>query len=102
MRNKILPVLAAGALSAIVSLDPGIGFAGGTADPSQSERPDTILAGQVRQQGHLCDKVVEAHRDESLSRADEAVWVLTCTNATYRIRLHADMKARIELIDGAQ
>jgi hypothetical protein len=77
------------------------GLAGQAPDPSQSDRPEAILAGQVRQQGHLCDKALEAHRDEALSRADEPVWILVCSNATYQVRLRPDMAARVERIGGA-
>jgi len=93
---RIGPIAAAG--FAVLCLASVRGFADQASDPGQSERPDAILAGQVRQQGHLCDKAIEAHRDEAMSRADEAVWILRCSNATYRIRLRPDMAARIEPI----
>jgi hypothetical protein len=102
MRSEILSAARRGILIAIVSFYPALGVAADTADPGLAERPDAVLAGQVRQQGHLCDKSLEAHRDEALSRADEPVWILTCSNATYRIRLRPDMKARIEPIESAQ
>jgi hypothetical protein len=39
---------------------------------------------------------VTAERDSALSRPDEAVWILKCQNATYRVRLIPDLAARVE------
>jgi hypothetical protein len=56
----------------------------------------TDIAAQVRLQGHRCEGSVNAQRDSGQSRADEPVWILTCGNATYRIRLVPNLAARIE------
>jgi hypothetical protein len=50
----------------------------------------------TRAQGYRCDVRVSAERDPALSRPDEAVWILKCQNATYRVRLIPDMAARVE------
>ena len=39
---------------------------------------------------------VSAERDAALSRPDEAVWILKCQNASYRVRLIPDLAARVE------
>ena len=56
----------------------------------------TDIAAQVRLQGHRCEGSVNAQRDSEESRPDEPVWILTCGNATYRIRLVPNMAAYIE------
>lgn len=86
---------------ALLCLCPAPGFSGEMPDPNQPEQARTILAGQVRQQGHLCDKAVAARHDPALSRPDEPAWILVCSNATYRVRLRADMAAKVEPISGA-
>ena len=62
---------------------------------SYSQTPANDLAAQVREQGHRCEEPVSAVRDVRLSRPDSAVWILTCRNAAYRVRLDPDMGARI-------
>ena len=40
-------------------------------------------------------------RDAKLDKPDLPVWILTCDNATYRVRLVGDMTDRVEkLADG--
>ncbi len=92
--------IAAGLLGALLALAPTLAFAGDAADPNGAEAPATILAGQIRQQGHPCDKSLSASRDPMLSTADEPVWVLVCSNATYQIRVRADQAAAVEVIGG--
>lgn len=60
--------------------------------------PQETLAAQVRIQGQACGKAQKAERDTALSKPDEAVWTLTCDNATYRVRLIPHMAAKIEQI----
>jgi len=55
-----------------------------------------LLAAQLRDQGYRCTNPLSATKDARRSRADEAVWVLRCTNATYRLRLVPDMAARVQ------
>ena len=61
-----------------------------------AERPQDELAAQVHLQGFTCDKALGATRDRKQSRPDYAVWVLKCTNATYRIGRAPDMAAKVE------
>ena len=63
---------------------------------AHAEKPQDELAAQVRLQGFACDKAKGAVRDSKRSRPDHAVWVLTCSNAVYRVSRAPDMAAKIE------
>ena len=60
--------------------------------------PAEDIAAQVRTQGHRCDGATGALKLVKQSWPDEPVWILTCTNATYRVRLIPDMAAQIERV----
>jgi hypothetical protein len=64
--------------------------------PALAQPAATDIADQVRLQGYPCDAPVTAQRDSQQSRPDEQAWLLTCANATYRVRLVPDMAARVE------
>jgi hypothetical protein len=66
---------------------------------AEQEDPKDIVATQIRGQGYACDNPQSAVRDQALSKPDEAVWLLKCENATYRVRLIPSMAARVERID---
>jgi len=66
---------------------------------SAQENAKTIVADQVRAQQHPCGTAEKAVRDETLSKPDAAVWILTCDNATYQVRLHPSMAADIKKLD---
>jgi hypothetical protein len=61
------------------------------------EMPAEIIAAQIRDQGYACEKAISAERDGE--RSDDAVWILKCQNATYRVRLVPDMAAHVERLD---
>ena len=61
-----------------------------------AETPQTMLSAQIRMQGYTCDKALGAVRDKKRSRPDRAVWVLKCSNATYRVTRAPDMAAKVE------
>lgn len=63
------------------------------------ESAKDIIAAQVRRQGYECKTAKSAKRDEQASKPDEEVSVLTCSNATYRVRLVPDQAAKIERLD---
>jgi hypothetical protein len=63
------------------------------------ETPAETLAIQIRKQGYPCEKPVSAERDAERSKPDEAVWVLKCGNARYRMRLIPDMAAKVERLE---
>ena len=98
------------ALLTLVLLAPGVGFfttvfilvvdgSGGLiGSPAQAagEAPRDVLAAQIRLQGVACDKALGAVRDAKRSKPDYEVWVLKCSNATYRISRFPDMAAKVE------
>ncbi len=57
-----------------------------------------VVAAHIRSQGYPCDSAQAAKRDPRASKPDEQVWLLTCTNARYRVRLVPDMAAAVEQI----
>ena len=65
----------------------------------QPTMPAETLAAQVRLQGHRCDEPLSATRDTALSKPNEAVWVLKCANASYRLRLIPNMAATVERLE---
>jgi hypothetical protein len=75
---------------------------GVVATPAFAQPAATDIADQVRLQGYSCDGDVKAQRDSGQSRPDEQAWILTCANATYRVRLIPDMAWRIEKIEKLQ
>jgi hypothetical protein len=79
----------------------GLVGAGGTAIAAGQSGADTqnILAAQLRDQGYACDQPQSAERDVQASTPDEAVWVVQCENAKYRMRLDPDMAAKVERLD---
>jgi hypothetical protein len=62
---------------------------------SYSQTPADDVAAQIRDQGYRCDRPVAAVRDVRRSKPDSAVWVLSCRNARYRVRLDPGMAARV-------
>ena len=64
--------------------------------PADDEVPPDIIAVQIRKQGYECNKPSKAKRDPDASRPDLPVWILTCENATYRVRLVGNMADRID------
>lgn len=57
-----------------------------------------IVAAHIRSQGYVCHSPQRAQRDSKASRPDEQVWLLTCANARYRVRLVPDIAAAVEQI----
>jgi len=55
-----------------------------------------MLAAQIRSQGVVCDQPKSAVRDAKRSRPDYEVWVLQCSNATYRVSRYPDMAAQVQ------
>jgi predicted trehalose synthase len=69
------------------------------AHAQQPAMPAETIAAQVRLQGHRCDEPLSATRDTARSKPNEAVWVLKCANATYRLRLIPNMAATVERLE---
>ncbi len=63
------------------------------------EQVAEIVAVHVRDQGHPCGKAESAKRDPEASTPEEAVWVLRCDNASYRVRLIPDMRAHVQRLE---
>ena len=63
---------------------------------AHAETTAEVLAVQVRSQGVVCNKALQATRDTKLSKRDYDVWVLKCDNATYRLGRYPDLPAKIE------
>ena len=69
-------------------------------DALAEENVAEIVAVHVREQGHACDKAESAKRDKKAATpAAEAVWILTCSNAVYRVQLVPDMSAKIQRLE---
>lgn len=66
---------------------------------AQDETPIEILAVRVREQGYACERPVKAERDQSASRPLATAWLLECSEARYRVVLHPDMGAQIEVLN---
>jgi hypothetical protein len=62
------------------------------------EKPANIIAAHIRNQGYACHNALSARRNWWASRPNQAVWVLRCNNAAYRVRLVPDMAATVERI----
>ena len=58
-----------------------------------------IVAAQIRAQGYACTRPVTAVRDQAASQPNAAVWVLSCGNARYRVRLVPDMAAQVTQLE---
>lgn len=63
-----------------------------------AENAADIIAAQIRRQGYVCENPQGAERVIEASRPDEPVWMLRCSNATYRVRLIPDMAAKVETV----
>ena len=66
---------------------------------TQPEMPADSIAAQVRLHGHRCDEALSAARDTALSKPNEAVWVLKCANASYRLSVIPNMAAKVERLE---
>ncbi|MBL8580062.1 MAG: hypothetical protein JNK47_22905 [Mesorhizobium sp.] len=53
-----------------------------------------LVAEQIRQQGYACAQPASAAQDPAVD--GDAVWTLTCADATYRVRLVPDQAAQVE------
>ena len=62
------------------------------------ETVQSMLAAQIRTQGFTCDKTLGAKKDTKRSKPDHEVWVLSCSNANYRVGRAPDMAAKVEVI----
>jgi hypothetical protein len=63
------------------------------------EAPKDIVASQIRSQGYACDSPQNAERDVASSKAHEAVWMLDCQNASYRVTVVPNRAAKVDKLD---
>lgn len=73
--------------------------AGGSARAQDRTGAD-VVADAVRDRGFPCGRALAAERDDAASRTDEAVWVLRCDGATYRVRFRGDSAPLVEPLAG--
>jgi hypothetical protein len=62
------------------------------------ETVQSMLAAQIRTQGFVCDKALGAVKDTRRSKPDHPVWVLKCSNASYRVSRVPDLAAKVEVV----
>lgn len=99
----LFPVFALGAGLMLNALTSGVPDAQAqaplqvtAAQASEDETPADIIAVQIRKQGYECINPKSAKRDPEASKPDLPVWILTCENATYRVRLVGNMADHVE------
>jgi hypothetical protein len=69
-----------------------------TGSAAVAETVQNILAAQIRTQGYPCDQALGAKKDAKRSKPDHDVWVLRCSNATFRVSRAPDMAAKVEVL----
>jgi hypothetical protein len=94
MMHRHLPALAFLLLGAMTFAKAPLGSVAHAA--GQTAKED--IAAQIRIQGFACDRALRVVQDKKLSRPDHEVWVLTCSNATYRFSRFPDMAAKVEVL----
>jgi hypothetical protein len=62
------------------------------------QTPMEDIAAQIRIQGFACDKPLRATLDKRRSKPDHEVWILKCSNASYRFSRFPDMAAKVEVL----
>ena len=58
-----------------------------------------IVAIQLRAQGIPCTNPSDAKKDKGDSRPDEMTWIISCTEATYRVMLIPHIGSKVEILD---
>ena len=96
MRSASLQMLLVSIASLTTAIAPTVAQTGGGVSDDAAAN---IVATQIRAQGYACQEPSDANRDQDASKPDEMAWILTCKNATYRVRLVPDMAAQVEQID---
>jgi hypothetical protein len=88
-------------MKSILTPLPLIVMALGGASAVAAEMSKEIIATQIRKQGHPCVNPQSAARDDAASKPDDTYWMLTCENASYRVRLIPKMAAQVEKLSDA-
>jgi hypothetical protein len=84
------------AIVALAVSSSGSGLIGSVAWAEETLRG--MLAVQIRSQGFACDKPLRAVKDAKRSLPDRGVWILRCSNATYRVSRSPDLAAKVEVL----
>lgn len=69
------------------------------ADPNEMSKD--IIAVQIRKQGFPCTNPQSATREADATKYDDAVWMLKCDNAVYKVQLIPNMAAKVERVPDA-
>lgn len=70
-----------------------------SASASMAQHATDTVADAVRDRGFPCERALSSERDPAATRPDEAVWILTCSNARYRVRFPGDTAPQVERLD---
>ena len=92
--HRYLSTLALPSLSVMALTTAAFWSAAYAAGPS----PKDDIAAQIRTQGYVCEQPLRAARDARRSRPDYQVWILKCSNATYRVSRYPDLAAKVEVL----
>jgi hypothetical protein len=92
---RCLLTLAIGLVFSLIQFDGTFDFSARAV--AQTPRED--LAAQIREQGYRCGTPLNAKKDIRRSKPDQAVWILKCKAATFRIRLNPDMSAQVKRLN---
>jgi hypothetical protein len=68
-------------------------------DPKEVSKD--IIAVQIRKQGFQCTNPMSATREGDATKYDDAVWLLKCENAAYKVQLIPNMAAKVEQVPAA-
>jgi hypothetical protein len=71
---------------------------GTTAHAAAGQIAKDDIAAQIRIQGFACDRALQAVKDKRRSKPDHDVWILKCSNATYRFSRYPDLAAKVEVL----
>ena len=96
MNKLIAPSIACVAVAAISCGAGTVAISGAKAADDVAR---IILAVQIRKQGYACSNPKSASRDSEQSKPALRVWVLSCENATYRVRVIPNMADKVERLD---
>jgi hypothetical protein len=61
-----------------------------------------IVSIQLRAQGVACTKPINAIKDIVDSSPDEMAWIISCKEATYRVKLIPHVGSKIEVVGNGQ
>lgn len=60
---------------------------------------EDIVSSTVRRHGHACKAALSAKRDADRSNVHTRVWVLQCSNASYRVEYGTDRRTLVQPLE---